>query len=239
MPSASARLSRKVELVLPAYDAPGHMLLEDPRAAELYPAYLAAASYVAMSMVPLMEAALERCRVLAPADPVAAGLVDYLERHIPEEMHGDEPGGELLEDLAALGVDPDALRTGPLPPKVAALIGTLHFRIRHAHPVAVLGFLWLERYPPDLAAVERLAERTGLPRAGFRQLLLHSEVDVRHGAELAEVLDSLPLEPSHEQLVGLSALEAMACMADAWLDVVAGGAAAAPAGEPRAAARAR
>jgi Iron-containing redox enzyme len=218
----SARLTRKLDLVLPAYDAPGHMLLEDPRAAELYPAYLAAASYVALSMVPLMEAALERCRALARYDPVAAQLAGYLERHIPEEMHGDEPGGELLEDLAALGVDTDALRRGPLPPPVAAMIGTLLFRIRHAHPVAVLGFLWLERYPPDAGAVERLMERTGLPSEGFRQMLLHSEVDVRHGAELAAVLDALPLEPFHEQLVGLSALETMAFMADAWLDVVTG-----------------
>ncbi len=105
MDGPSARLTRKLELVLPAYDAPGQILIGHPRAAELYPAYLAAASYMALSMVPLMEAALERCVVLAPSDPVAARLAGYLERHIPEEMHGDEPGGELLEDLAALGVD--------------------------------------------------------------------------------------------------------------------------------------
>ena len=42
-------------------------------------------------MVPLMEAALDRARTLAPEDPVAAGLVGYLEHHIPEEMHGDSP----------------------------------------------------------------------------------------------------------------------------------------------------
>src|SRR3954447_26452222 len=203
------------------------MLLEHPRARELYPAYLAAASYVALAMVPLMEAALERCRALAPDDPVAAGLVAYLERHIPEEMHGDEPGGELLAELGVLGVDTDALRTGPVPPKIAALLGTLLYRIHHAHPVAVLGFLWLERYPPDVAAVERLIERTGLPRAAFGQLLVHSEVDLRHGAELAAVLDALALEPWHEELVGLSALETMAFVADAWLDVVADGGAAA------------
>ena len=239
MDGASARLARKLELVLPAYGAPGHMLLEHPRARELYPTYLTASSYVALSMVPLMEAALERCRALAPDDPVAAGLVEYLERHIPEEMHGDEPGGELLEDLAALGVDIDALRSGPLPPKVAAVIGTQLFRIRHAHPVAVLGFLWLERYPPDAAAVEALIERTGLPRDAFRQLLVHSEVDLRHGAELAAVLDGLPLDPLHERLVALSALETMAYMADAWLDVVADGGTAARAADSGVAAIAR
>ena len=238
MDGASARLTRKLEIVLPAYDAPGHMLLEHPRARELYPAYLATASYVALAMVPLMEAALERCRALATDDAVAAGLVAYLERHIPEEMHGDEPGGELLAELRLLGVDTDALRDGPVPPKIAALLGTLFHRIHHAHPVAVLGFLWLERYPPDVGAVERLVERTGLPREAFGQLLVHSEVDLRHGAELAAVLDALPVEPRHEELVGLSALETMAFVADAWLDVVADGATARSL-EPRAAASAR
>lgn len=221
MPSASARLGRKLDLVLPAYDTPGHLLLEHPRARELYPAYLAAASYVALVMVPLMEAAFDRSRALAPTDPVAAGLAGYLERHIPEEMHGDEPGGDLLDDLAVVGVDTDGLRTRPLPQQVAALIGTQFFRIRHAHPVTILGFLSLEAYPPHVPAVERLIERTGLPRDGFRQLLLHSEVDLRHGKELRDALDSLPLEPWHEQLIGLSALETMSFMIDAWLDIVA------------------
>jgi Iron-containing redox enzyme len=219
--SPSARLSRKVELVLPVYGTPGWLLLEHPRARELLPAYLAAGSYVALTMVPLMEVALERSRVLAPSDPVAAGLVGYLERHIPEEMHGDQPGADMLDDLAAVGVDTEALRVRPLPEQLAALVGTQFFRIRHAHPVAVFGVLWLEAYPPRVEFVEQLIERTGLPRDGFRQLLLHSEVDLRHGRELKAALDSLPLEPWHEQLIGLSALETMSFLVHAWLDIVA------------------
>jgi hypothetical protein len=227
VPGASARLCRKLDLVLPAYGTPGRLLVEHPRARELYPAYLLVDSYVARVMVPLMEAALDRSRALEPTDPVAAGLTDYLERHILEEMHGDEPGGDLLEDLAAVGVDTQALRVRPLPEKIAALIGTQFFRIRHAHPVTILGFLWIELYPPSAPTVERLIEETGLPHDGFRQLLLHSELDVGHGDELQEVVDSLPLEPWHEQLIGLSALETMSFLIDAWLDVVA-----APALEP-------
>jgi hypothetical protein len=221
VPSASARLRRKLDLVLPAFATPGRLLLEHPHARELYPAYQAASSYVALVMVPLMEAALDRSRAHASTDPVAAGLADYLQRHIPEEMHDDELGGGLLDDLAAIGVDAEALRVRPLPEKVAALIGTQFFRIRHSHPVAILGFLWLEVYPPHAPTVERLIERTGLTRDGFRQLLLHSELDARHGGELQEVVDSLPLEPWHEQLIGLSALQTMSFLTDAWLDVVA------------------
>ena len=40
---------------------------------------------------------------------IAAGLVLYLERHIREEMHSDEPGGALLDDLATLDLDPAAI----------------------------------------------------------------------------------------------------------------------------------
>jgi hypothetical protein len=221
VPGPSARLSRKLDLVLPAYGTPGRLLLEHPRARSLCPEYLAVGAYVALVMVPLMEAALDRARVLAPADPVAARLAAYLERHIPEEMHGDEPGADLLGDLAVLGVDTDELRVRSLPERIAALIGTQFFRIRHGHPVSVLGFLWLEAFPPDVAAVEQLIETTGLPRDGFRQLVLHSEVDLRHGRELRDVLDSLPLARWQEELVGLSALETMSFLIGAWLDIVA------------------
>jgi heme oxygenase-like protein len=220
VPGASARLSQKLELVRPAVETPGRLLLESPRARELYPTYLASGSYVALVMVPLMEHALVRSRALMAVDPVAARLANYLERHIPEEMHGDQPGAELIEDLGALGVDVEALRAQPLPEKIAALIGTLYFRIFHSHPVAILGLLWLEVYPPQAPIVELLMERTGLSRDGFRQLLLHSEVDTRHGQELKDVLDSLPLEPWHEELIGLSALQTIAFLVDAWMEVL-------------------
>jgi hypothetical protein len=173
-----------------------------------------------------MEAALERARALAPEDGVAAGLVGYLERHIREEMHGDVPGGAALADLAALGVDVEAVRLKPLPEKIAALIGTLYFRTVHAHPIAILGLLWLESYPPDRPSVERLMERTGLPGDGFRQLLLHAEVDLVHGEELHDLVDGLPLEPWHEELVTLTAFQTMSFFVDAWLGVLEGAGAA-------------
>ena len=187
---------------------------------DLCPPYMAASAHVSLVMVPLMEAALDRSRALAPTDPVAAGLIDYLERHIVEEMHGDEPGDVSLDDLAALGVDVGALLVDPLPEKVAALTGTLYFRILYAHPVAMLGLLWLEVYPPQARSVERLIERTGLPREGFSQLLLHADLDVRHGEELQDVVDALPLEPWHEQLIGLTALQSMGFLIDTWLEIV-------------------
>ena len=222
MATASGRLRRKLDLVLTEFATPGRLLLEDPRARELLPQYLAAGSYVTLTMVPLMQTALDRARGMAPDDPVALGLVDYLERHIPEELHGGAPGRAALDDLEAMGVDTRALRERPPPPKMAALIGTLYFWIWHRHPVAILGLLELEAFHPHAPTVERLIEKTGLPRDGFRQLLLHAELDAHHAAELHRVLDSLPLEPQHEQLISLCALQTMALLIDTWLDVVAG-----------------
>lgn len=219
---ASERLARKVELIRPGYGLPGGLLNEHPRARELYPPYLTVGYHVTVGLIRLMEAALARARALAPGDRVAAGLVEYLERHIPEEMHSEEPGGATLDDLAALGVDTTAVRTQQPSPKIAALIGAVYYWIFHFHPVAVLGYLELEAYHPSVSGVERLIERTGLPRNGFRQLLLHAKLDVAHARDLHRVLDSLPLDPHHEQLIGLSALHTMALLTDALLDVVEG-----------------
>jgi hypothetical protein len=220
--TASERLVRKVELVRRAYGVPGSLLFEHPRARELYPGCLTVGHHVAVGTVRLMEAAIGRADDLAPTDRVAAGLAPYLKRHLQEEMHGGEPGGGTLDDLAAMGVDTAAVRAQLPSPKIAALVGAVYYWIFHFHPVAVLGYLELEALEPDASTIERLIERTGLPRDGFRQLLLHAEIEVGHAEELHRVLDSLPLEPWHEELIGLSALHTISLLTDVLLDVVEG-----------------
>lgn len=219
--SASARLRRKVELALPAYGVPLGLLLRHPDAADIFPRCLIVSYHVSRSMVPLMEAALDRAGALA-GDPVAAGLGAYLEHHIPEERHSDEPGGAVVDDLAALGLDPDEVRALPITPQIAALVDAQLTWMRDDHPVAILGFLELEALQADRPTVERLIEKTGLPREGFGQLLLHARLDTVHAKELHRVLDSLPLEPHQEQLIGLSAVHAMFQVMDAFLDAVEG-----------------
>ena len=129
------------------------------------PQYLATGYHLARAVVPLMETALGRARKLAADDPVAEGLAAYLERHIPEEMHSDEPGGAMLDDLEALGVDRVALQSQLPPPKMAALIGAQYFWIFHYHPVALLGYIAvLEGYPPTTDLIEQIRARTRYPR---------------------------------------------------------------------------
>jgi hypothetical protein len=73
--------------------------------------------------------------------------------------------------------------------------------------VAFLGYLaFMEGFPPQPALVERLVRSTGFPRAAFRTMVLHGELDPGHGAELDQTLDALPLSRDHEVLLGLSAI---------------------------------
>jgi len=195
------------------------MLLEHPRSAEIYPRYLAAGYHVTCAMLELMELALARARELD--DDVSKGLGRYLDRHLVEETHHEDPGGAVLDDLRALGEEPAKLVAESPTDKIDGLVSTEGARIRDDHPVAVLGFLELEACHTRRDAVERLIAATGLPREGFRQLLLHSRLDAVHAAELHDLLDSLPLKPRHEQLIGVSALTTVGTVADALLDVVA------------------
>jgi hypothetical protein len=171
-------------------------------------------------MLELMEAALERARILAPTDQVASPLADYLERHLVEESHHEEPGGAILDDLDAAGVDATALVEACASDKVATLLELQQGWIRERHPVAVLGFLELEVYYAELPVVEQLITQSSLPRAAFNQLIEHATLDVMHGAHLHQLLDSLPLTPAQGQLVGLSALTTFRLVAEALLETL-------------------
>jgi hypothetical protein len=216
----STRLRYKIELVGPSLALPARHLLEDPRARELYPPYLATGYHVTCAMIELMAAALERARALASTDEVASDLADYLERHLVEEAHHEKPGGAILDDLEAAGVDAVTLVGAAGSDKIGSLLTLQHGWIRERHPVAVLGFLELEAYYAELPVVEQLIARTGLPRVAFRQLLMHARVDAMHGVQLHQLLDSLPLTPAQEQLVGLSALTTLRLVAEALLETL-------------------
>ena len=118
------------------------------------------------------------------------------------------------------GLTRTSVRALPTTPQIAALVAAQLAWIDEDHPVAILGFLELEAHSADLAMVERLIEQTGLPREAFGQLLLHAKLEPVHAKELHRVLDALPLEAEHEELIGLSALRSMSLITEAFLDAI-------------------
>jgi hypothetical protein len=205
MPTHSEVLQAKLALVLPYSLGAAEAVTRNADMARVYPDFLFTLHCMVRATVPMMEAALERSRALAPQDPVCAVLAPYLERHIPEERGHDE---WIMEDLETVGVPRAEVWARRPDPGVAALIGAQYYWIFHRHPVALMGYMEIaEGYPPTLELVERLKGSTGFPDGAFRSLRRHARLDLAHREELRETLDALPLEPWHAELVGTSALE--------------------------------
>jgi hypothetical protein len=210
--SASQRLRFKLDLAYPALAATASRLWGGERLRELYPVYLEIWHGVVRSAVPLIGAACDRARVLAPDDEVAAALVPYFEHHGPEEAGHDV---WLLEDLEALGGDRSAALNRMPSPRVATLVGAQYYWLRHAHPVSLLGHMGVvEGYSPPPGQADRLQELTDYPPDAFRAIRRHERLDIKHKRELYELIDRLPLTPEHERLMGMAGLHTIEAAID-------------------------
>ena len=207
MDTPSRRLDAKLQLAYPELLAHARQLWSSPFIRELYPAYLGTMHMIVRSAVPLMTSALVQANARSASDGVAAGLAPYLTRHIREEAGHDI---WLLEDLAATGADVDTYVNRFPPPQVAEMVGAQYYWLRHHHPVALLGHLAaIENHHPPIGFADRLRSLSGYPSDAFRAIARHELLDIGHKHELREVIDSLPLQPEHEKMIGTSALHTM------------------------------
>jgi hypothetical protein len=206
--ASSSVLRRKIALALPPLVAAQRRLDQHPEPAAAWLAFLGVLYGSIRASVPLLETARDRARDLSPTDPLAAGLVDYLRRHADEERGHDE---WLLQDLQSVGVASTELLSRPPSGAVAALVGAQYYWVLHYHPVSILGYLMvIEGNPPNRRRLQDLQSRSGLPLSAFRTMLEHADLDIGHAAELADLLDRLPLSPSHNEALGLSAISTVA-----------------------------
>ena len=201
--TAGERLRQKIGLALPAFGATAWRIWDSPNVGEFYPEYLCTMHCIVRSSVPLMQAAITRSNELGD-DPVAPGVAAYFSHHVGEEAGHDE---WILQDLEATGGDrEEPLRRIPSP-RVASVVGSQYYWIRHHHPIALLGHVAvMEGYPPSVELARLLEERTGYGADAFRSLARHAMLDIHHRDEFLEALDRLPLAPDHETLLGVSAL---------------------------------
>lgn len=177
--------------------------LGHPALLRVFPEYLIGLYHGMRTAGALMEAARLRSITLAPSCPVADRLVGYWTQHIEEEAGHDL---WLLDDLLVVGIDRERVLSDPPPPEIAELLGTVHFWILHTHPVAALAYFYvIERTPPTEQFLDWMVRSVGVPRDALRTFYRHSIIDIAHGRELEELVDSLPLTDAHERLLALSA----------------------------------
>jgi pyrroloquinoline quinone (PQQ) biosynthesis protein C len=161
---------------------------------DLYVDFLGQAYHHVKCTAPLMALAAARC---SPADRrYQSALFDY----IAEERGHEE---WILEDIAALGADADAVRNGSprLPCKI--MVGHAFYLVDHVSPYGLLGMIHvLEGMAVALAsnavrAMRRTVATSG--DAGFKYLTTHSDLDVGHARFFEQLVDDI--DPGHLPLV--------------------------------------
>jgi len=208
--SHSKRLRNKIRLVRGPLDQMADRLWGHPNLREIYPEFLFQNHSVIRCSVPLMKAAAEASEKILDRDPIAEGMLAYFRKHIPEETGHDD---WVLDDLETLGYKREEVLKRIPSPSAAALAGAQYYWIRHVHPVALLGFIAvLEGTPPDVEFFEQTADRIGVPRRAFSNLLLHGKLDPQHRDDLDHMLDALPLSEYHHSLMGISAFQTVSLL---------------------------
>jgi hypothetical protein len=199
-------LRRKIRLAAPLVAPSAEAFWAHPELRELFPQFLMAIYGSVSSTIPLMEAAIQQTE-RHHTDPVCAQLAGYFPKHIAEESEHEE---WLLRDLEAIGINRLDVRARLPNRAIAGMVGAQYYWILHAHPVALLGFFAvLEGHPPDVDHLLDVERRTALPAEAFRMLTYHATVDQTHADELFALLDRLPLDALHVELIGMSALHTL------------------------------
>ncbi len=177
-------------------------LFTHPGFASIFSEFLVQVYHEMHTATALMEAARTRSAALATSCPVAARLVSYWDEHILEEAGHDE---WLADDMRTLGMDVDAALSTPPSPTVAEIMGTLHFWVTHTHPVAAVGYFYFaERNVANVETIDHMASAAGVPPTALKTFYRHASIDITHGRELEELVDSLPLTTTHQDLLALS-----------------------------------
>ena len=122
------------------------------------------------------------------ADAAQAPLLDVRNLHVEFRT----------EDGVAQAVDELSLTVAP--GEILGIVG----ESGSGKTVSMLAVM--EGDPPGRELIESLIASTGYPRAAFRTFLEHGELDPGHRDRLDRTLDSLPLTPEHETIMGVSAM---------------------------------
>lgn len=215
---ASSRLRAKIDLVTSPLAHALDRFLAAPGLHDLVPEYFTRVHCLIRATVPLLDAAAARAAALAGTDPTAATVCRYLQAHAAEELHHDD---WLLDDLEIMGVDRATVLARVPSPTVARLVGAQYYWAFHFSPLAVLGYLAaMEGFPPSPALVDRFVAGSGYPPEAFRTLAYHGRVDRHHRDDLDRLLNSVPLTPAEEGLIGLSAISTIELLARSLDDVL-------------------
>ncbi len=150
-----------------------------------YQAFLGQAYHHVKHTVPLLMAC--GARLPGHLDWLRAALAHYIAEEIGHEEW-------ILDDLAASGGDPDAVRRSSPAPATEVMVAYAYDQIQRRNPVGFLGMVYvLEGTSVSLAhhAAGAIGSSLDLPPAAFHYLQSHGSVDQEHIRFLEDLLNRL------------------------------------------------
>lgn len=216
MASHSLRLRSILSMAQPRLTSLIHDVWFHPRLRELYPEFLFATYGVTVSSAPAMRTAAELC-ASKDSGPLELWLKDYYLEHAMEE---EDHGKWLLEDLNSLGISRSRVFERIPYPSVAALVGSQYYWMKHVHPIAYLGFIAVLEAPTELQFLKEISDRSGIPWKSMSCHVRHAELDEDHIVEFDAMLDSLPLNTEHQDLITVSAISTIGYLEQVFSDVL-------------------
>jgi pyrroloquinoline quinone (PQQ) biosynthesis protein C len=173
-------------------------LLDQPDARTRFTAYMVETFHYVRFTCPLLQLFEDRVRADWP------DLAEYLAHHREEETDHDQ---WLLRDLERLGLDAERVRAKPPLRETIGLVGAQLYAIGHAPArLGHLGYIYaLESSAVPAEAVDRLADRLGLPRAALSTFRAHGELDPGHEAELTDAIARFVTTPAEREAVCINA----------------------------------
>ena len=141
---------------------------------------------------------LAACKARLP--PRLAWLAPELDHYIAEETGHDE---WILDDIAACGGDPAAVRRGQPRPATELMVAYAYDTIARGNPVGFFGMvLVLEGTSVALAlqAADRIRQALRVPDSALSYLRSHGELDREHIAHFARLMSRLD-DPADQQAV--------------------------------------
>ncbi len=118
-------------------------------------------------------------------------LREAVAKYIEEEIGHEE---WILDDIAAAGGDPEAVRNSPPHPATELMVAYAYDTIQRRNPAGFFGMVFvLEGTSVNLAhrAAEAIRTNLGLPQTAFRYLTSHGSVDQDHIAFLEGLVNRL------------------------------------------------
>lgn len=167
-----------------------------------YATFLAQTYHYVIYTRPLLRRAGERLEALGQTQLAQLFL------HKAEEENGHEFW--ILDDLRAIGVNPDFVHHEKPAPAIVAFVSWNSFVVEHGSPLALLGAAYvLECLSATNAGIvaKNLVQKSGIAgiEHGVRFLTGHADADVDHVVELGRIIDTVASSPADQCDVLISA----------------------------------